>query len=49
MTREEILKDIKERFKEDTVDLFDKSPKRVYVEIKPESLVKVLEEVIRST
>ena len=41
MTREEILKDLRERFKEDIVDFFDKSPKRVYIEIKPESIVKV--------
>ena len=41
MNRAEILKDITQRFKEDVVDFFDKSPKRVYIEIKPESLVKV--------
>jgi len=41
MTREKILKDIREKFKEDIVDLFDKSPKRVYIEIKPESIVNV--------
>jgi len=41
MMREEVLKDIKERFKEDIVGLFDKSLKRVYVEIKPESITKV--------
>ena len=40
-TREEVLKDIKARFKEDILDLFDKSPKRVYLEIKPESIVRV--------
>lgn len=39
--RDEILTDLKERFKEDIIDVFDKSPKRVYVEIKPESLVRV--------
>jgi len=41
MTREEILNDLKKRFKNDIIDLLDKSPKRVYIEIKPESLVKV--------
>ena len=41
MTREEILKDIRTRFKEDIIELFDKSVKRVYIEIKPESVVKV--------
>ena len=41
MNRAEILKDIAQRFKEDIVDFFDKSPKRVYIEIKPESIVKL--------
>ena len=41
MTREELVTDIRERFKEDIIDFFDKSPKRLYVDIKPESLVKV--------
>ncbi|NQT33491.1 MAG: NADH-quinone oxidoreductase subunit C [Candidatus Omnitrophica bacterium] len=41
MTREEVLKDLNERFKGSIVDVFDKSPKRVYIEIKPESLVEV--------
>lgn len=41
MKREEILKDLKDRFKEDIVDFFDKSPARAYVEIKPSSLVKI--------
>lgn len=39
--REEILKDIRKRFSDDIVDFFDKSKKRVYIEIKPESIVKV--------
>ena len=41
MNREEVLKDIRGKFKEDIVDFFDKSPKRVYIEIKPESIVKL--------
>ncbi len=41
MTREEVLKDIRARFKQDIVDFFDKSAKRVYIEIKPEALTKV--------
>ena len=41
MTREEVLRNVKERFKEDIVGLFDKSPKRVYIEIKPESITRV--------
>ncbi len=31
MTRDEVINDLKERFKEDIVDFVDKSPKRVYV------------------
>ena len=41
MTKNKILKDIKERFKEDIIDIFDKSPKRIYIEIKPESIREV--------
>jgi Ni,Fe-hydrogenase III component G len=41
MTRKEILEKIEKQYKEDIVDIFDKSPKRVYVEIKPESIVRV--------
>ena len=41
MRREEILSDIKNRFKDDIIDFFDKSPNRVYIEIKPESITKV--------
>ena len=41
MTRKELLSDIQERFKEDIIDVFDKSPKRVYIEIKPESIIPV--------
>jgi len=41
MTREEVLDDLRKKFKDDTIEVFDKSPKRIYVEIKPESLVKV--------
>lgn len=48
MIREKVLKDIKERFKEDIIDIFDKSTKRVYIEIKPESLVKVANFVFKS-
>jgi len=41
MYRSDVLGDISQRFKRDIVDLFDRSPTRVYVEIKPSSLVKV--------
>ncbi len=48
MTREEILKGIREKFKEDIFDFLDKSPKRVYIEIKPASLRKIVEYVFRN-
>lgn len=47
MRREEVLKDLSEKFKEDIVEVFDKSPKRVYIEIKPEAIVKVANYVFR--
>ena len=47
MTREEVLKDIRDRLKEDIVGFFDKSPKRVYIEIKPESIRRVAEYVTK--
>ncbi|MFH1868183.1 MAG: NADH-quinone oxidoreductase subunit C [Candidatus Omnitrophota bacterium] len=40
MKREEILKNFKEKFKEDIIDIFDKSSARVYIEIKPESIIQ---------
>lgn len=47
MDREEVLKDIRERFKEDIINVFDKSPKRVYIEIKPESIVKLTSHIFK--
>ncbi len=47
MNREEILKDIQTRFSDSIVDFFDKSPKRVYIEIKPESLVSVATHIFK--
>ncbi len=41
MQRSEILKNIKEKFKDDIGEVFDKSEKRVYIDIKPESLTKI--------
>lgn len=40
-TREEVVNDLKARFKGDIVDFYDKSPKRIYMEIKPESITRV--------
>jgi Ni,Fe-hydrogenase III component G len=47
MTRAEILKDIREKFKEDIIDLFDKTSKRVYIEIKPESIKEVAKYIFK--
>ena len=41
MKREEILHNLRKKFKDDIIEVFDKSPKKVYIEIKQESLVKV--------
>ena len=41
MMRQEVLKELQDKFKEHILGVFDKSPKRVYVEIKPEALVEV--------
>jgi Ni,Fe-hydrogenase III component G len=47
LTRQELLDGIKARFGEDIVEFFDKSPRRVYIEIKPESLLKVAAYIFR--
>lgn len=47
MTREEILKSIKEKFSKDIIDTFDKSSTRVYIEIKPDSLTQVARYVFK--
>ena len=39
MTREQVLQDIRSKFEGEILDFFDKSPKRVYVDIRPESIV----------
>lgn len=38
MNRDEVIADLKDRFNADIVDVFDKSAKRVYIEIKPQSI-----------
>jgi len=47
MTREEILKDIKERFKDDIIEVLDKSKTRLYIEIKPKSIRRVAGYIFR--
>ncbi|MBP7087979.1 MAG: NADH-quinone oxidoreductase subunit C [Candidatus Omnitrophica bacterium] len=41
MKREEVLANLKGKFKEDIVAIFDKSPKRVYIEINPSSIIRI--------
>ncbi len=41
MKRGDVLENINQRFKEEIIDVIDKSSTRVYIEIKPCSLVKV--------
>ncbi len=41
MTREEVLGDLRKKFKDDIVEILDKRSRKVYIEIKQESLVKV--------
>ena len=41
MTCEEVRIGLKERFEEDFIEFFEKSNKRLYLEIKPESLVSI--------
>ncbi len=40
MTREEVLQDLQTRFGDDIIEFFDKSPHRVYIEIKPDAIVQ---------
>ena len=42
MDRQEILQSIKKQFPEDIVSVFEKSAKRVYIEIKPGSVVEMV-------
>ena len=47
MTREKVLEEIREKFKEDILDVFDKSRHRVYIDIKPESIVKLAQYIFK--
>jgi len=47
MKREEILNSIKAVFKKDIIEFFDKSPRRVYIEIKPESIRKIAQYIFK--
>ena len=47
MNRQAVLKNLSDRFRSDILDVFDKSPRRVYVEIKPEAVVPVVRYVFK--
>lgn len=47
MTRDAVLHDLKGRFREDILDFFDKSLKRVYIEVKPDALVPAATYIFR--
>lgn len=47
MKRSEVLDDIRARFSADIVELVERSPKRVYIEITSESLPRVAEYLFR--
>ncbi|MFH1836876.1 MAG: NADH-quinone oxidoreductase subunit C [Candidatus Omnitrophota bacterium] len=47
MSREEVLKNLQERFKDDIIKVFEKTSKRVYIEIRPGSLVKIVTHVFK--
>ena len=47
MTRDEVLDTMRKRFQDDIVDVFDKSGNRVYIEIKPEAIVRAGQYVFR--
>jgi len=47
MSREEILNDLREKFKTDIIEILDKSYKRIYIEIKPQSISKVAQYIFK--
>lgn len=47
MNRDDVLKDIRKRFEKDIIEIFDKSAKRVYIEIRPESIVKLVKYIFK--
>lgn len=47
MNRQELLQELRERFPNQMIRVFEKSAKRVYVEIKPEAIVRFAEYLFR--
>lgn len=42
MDRSGVIEGLKTRFKDDILNVFDKSPRRVYVDVKPSALVRMV-------
>ncbi|MBN2352919.1 MAG: NADH-quinone oxidoreductase subunit C [Spirochaetales bacterium] len=47
MNRQAVLKSLSSRFQGDILDVFDKSPRRVFMEIKPSAVVPIARYVFR--
>lgn len=47
MKRKEVLNSIQEKFKQDIIDILQKSDKRVYIEVKPESITGITQFVFK--
>lgn len=47
MRREDILLGIQEKFKEDIIKVFDKTLTRVYIDIKPEAIIRVAKYIFK--
>ena len=41
MSRQELLKTLRERFPDEILGVFEKSPKRVYIQIQPDAIVRL--------
>ncbi|MBN1799355.1 MAG: NADH-quinone oxidoreductase subunit C [Spirochaetales bacterium] len=41
MKRKQVLQDLTTRFKQDILDVFDKTKNRVYIEIRPEAIIPI--------
>ena len=47
MDRTQVLKDIKTKFKEDIINVFEKTPKRVYIDIEPKSIRDITQYIVK--
>jgi len=47
MSREEVLNHLKEKFKKNIIEVIDRSPKRLYIEINPKSIREIARYMFR--